>query len=231
VSSDLWLTVHCALPAAVSATAAPRVRAEWDVASLRFCCVDAINLHRLKASVRYPRPAEVAHKRHQHVAIRVLVDVGGVARRLDIGLAAAKVGEMALAEPIELVALYAGFACMDVSQDHLRHFFEAAVGAVGDFRRGLMAARLGIPADQENPSYVLLNDGAKSFDLVRSTLQSGGLGYIDLLWNGQTPGMTPVQVTQGTNPSPIDLSNPDGRNFSLATATIAAALAASSSGA
>jgi hypothetical protein len=103
--------------------------------------------------------------------------------------------------------------------------------AIRDFRRGLMAARLGIPADQENPSYVLLNDGAKSFDLVRSTLQSGGLGYIDLLWNGQTPGVTPVQVTQGTNPSPIDLSNPDGRNFSLATATIAAALAASSSGA
>jgi hypothetical protein len=83
--------------------------------------------------------------------------------------------------------------------------------AIRDFRRSLMAARLGIPADADHPSYVLLNDGCKSFDLVRSMLQSGGIGYIDLLWNGQTAGLPTPQVTQGTNPSPIDLSNPDGR--------------------
>jgi hypothetical protein len=101
---------------------------------------------------------------------------------------------------------------------------------IRDFRRALMAARLGIPADADHPSYVQLYDGRRSFDLVRSTLQAGGLGKIDLMWNGQTPGVTTPTVDPTAQPSPIDLSNPDGRSFSPVVAGIVAALAASSSG-
>ncbi len=102
--------------------------------------------------------------------------------------------------------------------------------SIRDFRRALMATRLGIPVDADHPSYVQLYDGRQSFDLVRSTLQAGGLGKIDLMWNGQTPGVTTPTVDPTAQPSPIDLSNPDGRNFSPVVAGIVAALAASSSG-
>src|SRR5208282_5744370 len=101
---------------------------------------------------------------------------------------------------------------------------------IRDFRRMLMASRLGIPADADHPSYVQLYDGRQSFDLVRSTLQAGGLGKIDLMWNGQTPGVTTPPVGPTAQPSPIDLSNPDGRSFGVLVAGIVAALAASSSG-
>ena len=124
-----WLT-SMALPVAVSA---PRGAGRGVVSRLRFRRGDAINLHRLKTPVRRRGPAEVAQKRHQHVAIRVLVDVGRMARRLDIGLAAAQVGEMALAQPVEQVPPHAGLARVNVGHDHLRHFLEAAVGAVGEF--------------------------------------------------------------------------------------------------
>jgi hypothetical protein len=99
--------------------------------------------------------------------------------------------------------------------------------AIRDFRRALMAARLGIPADADHPSYVQLNDGQCSFQLVRQTLQSGGLGNIDLLWNGLTPHVTP------TIPLSLDLANPDGRKFGLSEAiqvATASAIAASVSG-
>jgi phosphatidylserine/phosphatidylglycerophosphate/cardiolipin synthase-like enzyme len=96
--------------------------------------------------------------------------------------------------------------------------------AIRDFRRALMASRLGIPADAEHPSYVQLYDGQRSFQFIRQMLQSGGGGYIDLLWNGQTPGVTP------TPPLTIAQANPDGRDFSVATAAIVSAIAASSSG-
>jgi hypothetical protein len=95
---------------------------------------------------------------------------------------------------------------------------------IREFRRALMAQRLGIPADEEHPSYVQLSDGRQIFDLVRSTLRGGGLGKIDLLWNGQTPGVTAATA------APIDQANPDGRSFTEAIAAIVAALAASTSG-
>ena len=99
--------------------------------------------------------------------------------------------------------------------------------AIRDFRRSLMAARLGIPVDADHPSYVQLNDGQRSFQLVRQTLQSGGLGNIDLLWNGLTPHVTP------TTPLTIDEANPDGRKFGLsdiAQLGIVAAIGASANG-
>jgi phosphatidylserine/phosphatidylglycerophosphate/cardiolipin synthase-like enzyme len=96
--------------------------------------------------------------------------------------------------------------------------------AIRDFRRTLLAARLGIPADQEHPSYVQLNDGQRAFQLIRQTLQAGGLGKIDLWWNGQTPGVT------ATTALPVGQANPDGRDFDAATAALIAVLAASTSG-
>ena len=96
--------------------------------------------------------------------------------------------------------------------------------AIRDFRRTLLAARLGIPADAEHPSYVQLADGRHAFDLIRQTLQAGGLGKIDLWWNGSTPGVTPA------TPLPIAQSNPDGRDFDAATATLVALIAQSTSG-
>jgi len=95
---------------------------------------------------------------------------------------------------------------------------------IRDFRRALLAARLGIPTDQEHPSYVQLFDGQRAFSLIRQTLQGGGLGKIDLWWNGQTPGVTTA------TPLPIGQANPDGRDFDVATAQLVALLAASSSG-
>jgi hypothetical protein len=96
--------------------------------------------------------------------------------------------------------------------------------AIRDFRRALLAARLGIPTDQEHPSYVQMFDGQRAFSLIRQTLQGGGLGKIDLWWSGQTPGVTPA------TPLPIAQANPDGRDFDVATAELVALLAASSSG-
>jgi hypothetical protein len=96
--------------------------------------------------------------------------------------------------------------------------------AIRDFRRTLMAARLGIPADQEHPSFVQLFDGQRSFALIRQLLQAGGLGKIDLWWNGQTPGLTPATALS------LDQANPEGRTFDLATADLIAAIAASSAG-
>jgi hypothetical protein len=96
--------------------------------------------------------------------------------------------------------------------------------AIREFRRALLSARLGIPAEQEHPSYVQLYDGQRAFSLIRQTLQGGGLGNIDLWWNGTTPGVTP------TPPLPIAQANPDGRSFDDGTALIVAALAGSTSG-
>ena len=96
--------------------------------------------------------------------------------------------------------------------------------AIRDFRRMLLAARLGVPTDQEHPSFVQLFDGQRSFALIRQMLQGGGLGKIDLWWNGQTPGITPTAALT------IDQANPDGRSFDLLTANVIAAIAASSAG-
>ena len=95
---------------------------------------------------------------------------------------------------------------------------------IRDFRRSLMAARLGIPTDADHPSYIQLYDGQQSFNLIRTTLQNGGLGYIDRMWNGQTPSITP------TTPLPLAQANPEGRAFDATMASLVSAIAASTSG-
>jgi hypothetical protein len=96
--------------------------------------------------------------------------------------------------------------------------------SIRDFRRALMAQRLGIPVDAEHPSYVQLNDGQRSFQLIRQTLVAGGLGNIDLWWNGMTPHVTPAA------PITLNQANLEGRTFSFAQAAIISAFAASVSG-
>jgi hypothetical protein len=95
---------------------------------------------------------------------------------------------------------------------------------IRDFRRALMAQRLGITADPNQPAYVQLNDGQRSFQLIRQTLIAGGLGNVDLWWNGLTPNVTP------TPPLTLDQANPEGRTFNFAQAAIISAFAASVSG-
>jgi hypothetical protein len=96
--------------------------------------------------------------------------------------------------------------------------------SIRDFRKALMAQRLGITEDPNQPAYVQLNDGQRSFQLIRQTLVAGGLGNIDLWWNGLTPHVTP------TPPLTLDQANPEGRTFNFAQAAIISAFAASVSG-
>jgi hypothetical protein len=84
--------------------------------------------------------------------------------------------------------------------------------AIAGFRRALIANRLGLPNGPNNASSVRLRDGVESFYVIREALLSGGLGKIERLWNGETPGLDPV------HPATIDQANPEGREFDLATA-------------
>jgi hypothetical protein len=88
--------------------------------------------------------------------------------------------------------------------------------AIADFRRKLLADRLGVPASTTNsfgtmpdPTFIRLADGVEAFYAVREGLVAGGLGKIERLWNGELPGVTPVP------PISLDLGNPDGIEFDL----------------
>jgi hypothetical protein len=94
--------------------------------------------------------------------------------------------------------------------------------AIRDYRRALMANRLGIVPDSSQPSFVALSDPATAFKVVRDALDAGGLGDISPVWDGTAPGVT-LAV-----PLPIDQSNPEGRDFDTATALLVSALAAAS---
>jgi hypothetical protein len=93
--------------------------------------------------------------------------------------------------------------------------------AIANFRRQLLAQRLGIRASETNafgtmpdPSFVRLADGAESFRVIREMLIAGGLGKIDRLWNGELPGVTRIPPTSVSN----DVTNPEGQEFDLASA-------------
>jgi hypothetical protein len=82
-----------------------------------------------------------------------------------------------------------------------------------------MASRLGVLTPEENPfpnmpdpRWLRLRDGVETFYLVREQLVAGGLGKIDRLWNGQTPGVPKL------TPLSEDLANPEGHEFDLAGA-------------
>jgi len=94
--------------------------------------------------------------------------------------------------------------------------------AIRDFRRALMAARLGIAADSTQSSYVALNESATAFALIQDALSGGGLGKIAPVWDGSTPGLTRAMAL------PADEANPDGRNFDELTASLVAVLGSAS---
>lgn len=86
--------------------------------------------------------------------------------------------------------------------------------SITNFRRKLMASRLGISSSETNefgtmpdPDFVRLSDGVEAFYTIRNILIAGGLGKIDRLWNGMTPGIDPIA------PENIDLANPEGQEF------------------
>jgi hypothetical protein len=93
--------------------------------------------------------------------------------------------------------------------------------SIRDFRRTLMATRLGITADSTVASYVALNRGATAFALVRETLAAGGLGKIAPVWDGKTPGK-PLALPVG-----IDVANPDGRTLDVVALMANGAIATS----
>jgi hypothetical protein len=90
--------------------------------------------------------------------------------------------------------------------------------AIRDFRRGLMANRLGVPADSSQPTYVALSESRTMFGAVQDALAIGGSGKIAPVWDGTTPG--------GTTATPLsaDQANPDGRHFDEFTAAIVSLL-------
>jgi hypothetical protein len=98
--------------------------------------------------------------------------------------------------------------------------------AVGDLRRRLMAAHLGVkpPASGEVPhaNWVQLNDGPSAFAAIKQLLDQGGAGLIEPLWDGSIPGITPIPSS--SFPSD-DVADPEGRDFNTAIALIVAALA------
>ncbi|MCC6511052.1 MAG: hypothetical protein IT423_18265 [Pirellulaceae bacterium] len=91
--------------------------------------------------------------------------------------------------------------------------------AIAAFRRAILAQRLGVTAASTDPTFVRLRDGVESLYAIREFLLAGGLGRIDRLWNGETPGLPMV------TPAPIDQANPEGREFDLPTALALALLA------
>ncbi|HUP02727.1 MAG TPA: hypothetical protein VMU19_01980 [Bryobacteraceae bacterium] len=82
--------------------------------------------------------------------------------------------------------------------------------AIRDFRRALLANRLGVPIDSTQPTYVALSESRTAFTAVQQALTAGG--KIVSLWDGKTPGLVP------TPPQTADESNPDGRELDFATA-------------
>jgi hypothetical protein len=94
--------------------------------------------------------------------------------------------------------------------------------AIRDFRRALIANRLGISANSTQSSYVALSDATTAFGVIQDALSGGGLGKISSIWDGTTPGLTPATALTA------DEANPDGRDFDELTAAVVSLLASSS---
>ena len=106
---------------------------------------------------------------------------------------------------------------------------EGVCPSLRSFRRALVADRLGIPATSASPfglmpdaRFVRFADGVEAFGVIREQLLAGGLGRIERLWSGVTPGVTPI--------APLDqrLADPDGEEFDLVGTLALATLAAQS---
>jgi hypothetical protein len=103
---------------------------------------------------------------------------------------------------------------------------EGVCPSLRDFRRTLLAARLGISptspsqfGGMPDPSFVRLADGVEACLIIREQLLAGGLGRIEPLWNGIEPGLPAI------TPFEQDLADPDGEAFNLPKALAAIALA------
>ena len=97
---------------------------------------------------------------------------------------------------------------------------------IREFRRGLMADRLGVPGPETTPfpaipdaRWIRLGDLDDAAGVVRDALIAGGLGKIEPLWKGETPGVpAPVAADEA-------LANPEGLEFPIADALATAILA------
>ncbi len=94
--------------------------------------------------------------------------------------------------------------------------------SIREFRRNLLANRLGLEPDSTHPSFVALSEAPTAFNFVRNVVAAGGLGDVSPVWDGTTPGLDPA------TPLTADHANPEGREFDFATAVIIAALGAAS---
>jgi hypothetical protein len=92
--------------------------------------------------------------------------------------------------------------------------------AIRDFRRALLANRLGIAADSTQPSFVALSEPQTAYRVVKDALAGGGLGDIAPVWDGSAPGTTLATAL------PIEQANPEGREFDVAMGILVSALAA-----
>jgi hypothetical protein len=94
--------------------------------------------------------------------------------------------------------------------------------ALRDFRRAMIANRLGISIDSTQPSFVALSEAHTAFTVIQDALSGGGNGKISTIWDGTTPGVTPA------TPLPADQANPDGRDFDEGIAALVSGFAAAS---
>jgi len=94
--------------------------------------------------------------------------------------------------------------------------------ALRDFRRAMMANRLGIPIDSTQASFVALGEAHSAFSVIQDALAGDGNGKIAAIWDGTVAGISPA------TPLPADQANPDGRDFDEVTAAIVSVLAAGS---
>ena len=90
--------------------------------------------------------------------------------------------------------------------------------AIRDFRRGLMAQRLGVAANSTEPTYIALAEPATAFRVITDAVAGGGQGNVTSVWNGVTPGQTSATAL------PPEQANPEGRELDFVTAGIIATL-------
>ncbi|MEM1291147.1 MAG: hypothetical protein AAGH67_06725 [Cyanobacteria bacterium P01_H01_bin.162] len=100
--------------------------------------------------------------------------------------------------------------------------------AIAQFRRALLAERLGITPSTTNTfgtlanhNYVRLDSGVESFDVINEMLKAGGLGKIESLWDGREGLVNPLEP----DAVGMDLANPDGQTFNPRLAIVGELLA------
>ncbi|MBL7712809.1 MAG: hypothetical protein JNL13_10105 [Chitinophagaceae bacterium] len=108
--------------------------------------------------------------------------------------------------------------CFDGSTDLVLTDLETKNGAATsllEWRRQLLAQRLGIAAAEKSSRALLSEDFTAAFAMIRQMLIAGGLGKIERLWNGHTEGVTYAEPTISK-----ELANPDGITFNLMEASV-----------